>query len=83
MLLRRDSASSRTLARRDSRRCCQPAHPRRRAHPDTEVFEHPADFGIEILGLDNDHVQYTVDRGMQPEEASLLKNCSPATTTAR
>ncbi len=42
-------------------------------HPDTEVFERLANFGIEILGLDNDHVQYTVDCGMQPEEASLLK----------
>jgi anaerobic magnesium-protoporphyrin IX monomethyl ester cyclase len=42
-------------------------------HPDTEVFERPADFGVTILGQDNDHMRYQVAEGMQPEEAAILK----------
>jgi hypothetical protein len=42
-------------------------------HPDTEVFDRPADFGVTITGITNDTCQYRVDKGMQPEEAQHLK----------
>ncbi|MCA9319271.1 MAG: B12-binding domain-containing radical SAM protein, partial [Planctomycetes bacterium] len=42
-------------------------------HPDTIVFERPEDFGVTVIGLDNDHCQYVVAKGIQPEEAQELK----------
>jgi radical SAM superfamily enzyme YgiQ (UPF0313 family) len=42
-------------------------------HPDTEVFDRPDDFGLRIVGQDNDRMLYEVAAGMQPAEAALLK----------
>ncbi len=43
-------------------------------HPDTEVFKNPEHYGVTILSQDNDHCEYVVSTGMQPDEVQQLKN---------
>lgn len=41
-------------------------------HPDTDVAERPSDYGVTVVGQDNDHLLYEVDEGMQMDEAGAL-----------
>jgi Radical SAM superfamily/B12 binding domain len=42
-------------------------------HPDSMIFERPADFGVTVTGLDNDRCTYEVDEGMSPADTEYLK----------
>lgn len=42
-------------------------------HPDTEVFQRPAEFGVTVHGLEQDHCVYTVANGISSEEAATLR----------
>ena len=42
-------------------------------HPDTIVFDRPADFGVSVTGQQNGYCTYTVERGLQQDETLALK----------
>lgn len=44
-----------------------------RLHPDTIVFERPADFGVRITGAHGDAAEYELESGLTPEETRELK----------
>ena len=42
-------------------------------HPDSDVFEHPEDFGIRLLAEDNDQITYETEEGLSMGEVQELK----------